>query len=330
MQFHYKRSIVGGTFDHLHLGHKALLSTAFAKSAYVVVGLATNALFQNKIQAQVIEDFTIRKQALQMFLTNEGYDGRYEIVPITDFYGTSLTDKTIEAIVITESNISNVLTMNEEREKRGFAKLATIIVPYVLSKDGEVISSGQIRNGQIDRTGTHYLSEFLTNAKYHLQEKDREAFRIPLGQVYTSIEDITQLYPKRTIIAVGDVIANALFTTGFQANISIIDGRTRRNEVVESKKLEQTGKLWQTSNQAGTINQEAVTTLKAALDEYSQTSQKQVIRVLGEEDLLAIPAILLSPLKTIVVYGLFGQGIVLVEVSEQNKHDLYHLFRKFQ
>lgn len=331
MGYQFKRAIVGGTFDHLHVGHKRLLETAFSKSAYVVIGIASSTLFQHKTQADVIEVFETRKSAIETFLQKQKVTGRYEIVPIHDFYGTSLTDKAIEAIVITEENKENFEKINKERLKRGFRRLQSVIVPYVMAEDGAVLSSSQIRSGKVDRKGHNYLSQFLTDEQYHLPTAEREALRIPFGSIYTDLDDIVvRLQKKPLIIAVGDVIANALLKKGLQASISIIDGKTRRNEIIDNTAFEQAGKQWKMTNTAGTINQQAVTCLQAAIETYAKTNQKQVLHVSGEEDLLAVPAVMLSPLHTVVLYGLFGKGVVAVEVSEQNKQDLQNLFRKFQ
>ena len=331
MAYKFKRAIVGGTFDHLHAGHQKLLTTAFEQAEYIVIGISTNDLFQHKTYADLIEDFATRKATVEEFLTSNQFDDRSEIVPLNDFYGTSLTDKTIEAIFVTESNSENVEKMNEERLKRSFPPLTIVIVPYVMGTDGKVISSERIRNGQIDRNGTNYLEQFQTQEIFHLRQDQRESLRIPVGNVFRTTDDVlSYLHKKHMIIAVGDVIANSLQQKNMQADISVIDGKTRRDEKIEEKIVSPAAKRWESQNDAGTIAREAVNSLQAAIQAFQQTQEKQLLMVSGEEDLLAIPAILLSPLHTIVVYGLFGKGIVAVEVSEQNKQDLHNLFRKFQ
>ena len=50
----------------------------------------------------------------------------------------------------------------------------------------------------------------------------------------------------------------------------------------------------------------------------------------GEEDLLALPAVLSSPEKSIVVYGQPGEGIVLVRVSAQSKKQVSKFVEQMQ
>jgi GTP-dependent dephospho-CoA kinase len=70
--------------------------------------------------------------------------------------------------------------------------------------------------------------------------------------------------------------------------------------------------------------------IAAAITDFKTHHTQQLIDVSGEEDLLAIPAILLAPLSSVVVYGQFDQGIVVAHVTEQNKKRVYDLFGKFQ
>jgi len=41
--------------------------------------------------------------------------------------------------------------------------------------------------------------------------------------------------------------------------------------------------------------------------------------VTGEEDLLALPAIVLAPLGSVVLYGQYDKGVVINEVTEELK-----------
>ena len=54
-----------------------------------------------------------------------------------------------------------------------------------------------------------------------------------------------------------------------------------------------------------------------------------MIKVKGEEDLLALPAILLAPLHSIMLYGQMDMGIVMVEVTEEKKKEVMEILKKF-
>ncbi|HSX08814.1 MAG TPA: pantetheine-phosphate adenylyltransferase [Candidatus Saccharimonadales bacterium] len=332
MNYRYGRSLVGGTFDRFHLGHQKLLTTAFEQSEKVIIGIATDELFANKTFAGLIEDFKSRKKSVVDFLEKNDLAGRFEIVPILDFYGTTLEDANLDAIFITESNKENVLKINEERQKKEFKPLEIVIVPYVLGNDKEIISSERIRKGEIDREGNSYQKLFETQDKFVLPEDKREDLRRPIGPLEAEMKIVISNLPQNTIlIAVGDIVAETLSELGRMADVSIIDGRTRR-EVLNhnSSTLFPDTTTYEASNPAGTITKNAAVIIRNAIATYETTHKRQLIVITGEEDLLAIPAVLLSPLDTTVVYGQFGQGIVVVKTTEQNKKRVQNLFGKFQ
>ena len=67
-------------------------------------------------------------------------------------------------------------------------------------------------------------------------------------------------------------------------------------------------------------------TIKRVLDDRENVT----IVIDGEEDLLALPAILLAPLKSMVLYGQMDLGVVLVEVTEEMKEKVAGLVKKFE
>ncbi len=101
----YKLGIVGGTFDHLHLGHKKLLATAFAESEKVLVGIITEKLYKNKLLAESIEPFEIRENEIKKYLVEKGILKKATFVKLKDIYGPSLQNKTIDAIFVTKTTL---------------------------------------------------------------------------------------------------------------------------------------------------------------------------------------------------------------------------------
>ena len=69
------------------------------------------------------------------------------------------------------------------------------------------------------------------------------------------------------------------------------------------------------NNPQGTITQEAISAVKAALEKNEHTH----IVVNGEEDLLALIAVLYAPENAVVVYGQPHEGIVVVKVTSDRK-----------
>jgi len=328
----FKHAIVGGTFDRFHLGHQVLLHAAFEQSDKVTIGIATDELFKDKSFAKLIESYKAREHSVSVYLVKNSLTLRAKIIKIHDIYGNSLTDENIDAIFVTEKTKANAQKINEEREKKGFKKLEIVTIPFILGDDDEIISSERIRRGLIDREGKSYAKVFQTQKEYVLPQTIRAELQSPMGSVTTDMQTIlASLDPQTMLIAVGDIVAASAMKAGRTADINIIDGRTRRH-LLEPDDAVSFEKLYKraTNNPAGIITYDAANSVKEAITDFETTHAEQLIVVSGEEDLLAIPAILFSPLDSVVVYGQFDVGIVVIHVTEQSKKHIYNLFRKFK
>ena len=146
----YKKVAVGGSFDVLHVGHRALLDKAFDVSEYVLIGLTSN-----KMAGKDAAAYEKRKRGLEDFLEHER---QYHIVELNDPLGDAVRDRGIDAIVVSEETVPRALEINELREKKGFKALEILSVPLVLTEDGRPISSTGMKRGEIDREG-RVLSE---------------------------------------------------------------------------------------------------------------------------------------------------------------------------
>jgi len=79
------------------------------------------------------------------------------------------------------------------------------------------------------------------------------------------------------------------------------------------------------SNPAGSITSDALRSLAKAVANPPAT-----VRVNGEEDLLALPALLLCPPGGAVAYGQPGKGLVLVKADQKNKKKALRLLARFR
>jgi len=146
----YRKIAAGGTFDKLHLGHKALLKKAFSLGEKVVIGLSSEKLV--KKMKKEAESFEVRRKALINFLDKERVND-YKIVELDNEYGPTATDKSIEAIAVTEETLSRAFEINEIREKKNLKPLDIISIPLVLAENGMPVSTTRIKRGEIDREG---------------------------------------------------------------------------------------------------------------------------------------------------------------------------------
>lgn len=334
MAYKFKHSILGGTFDHLHIGHKKLIDTAFNLSEKLTIGLSTEKLYKQKFLSTLIDSYENRELELKEYLKYKNYLHRAEIIPLEDIFGPSLTIKNIDAVFVTQTTLPNAQIINKERYKKGFTQLEIITVPFIKDASGQVITSERIRLGEIDRDGCIYMKLF-NKEKLSLPQNLRSELRKPVGAVITDMEkikkNISAMLKDSLLISVGDIVTKSLRDINCIPDIEIIDFKTRRSSI-DDKLINQYKKTGQKIyvNEPGYITKEVVDACLKAVNDSIINRKKASIIIEGEEDLLTLPAILLAPLHSYVYYGQFDLNAVIeVEITEQKKQLVSGLLEKF-
>ncbi|WP_457742414.1 phosphopantetheine adenylyltransferase [Thermococcus sp.] len=148
----FRKVVVGGTFDRLHLGHKALLRKAFEVGKCVYVGLTSDEMIRDKPYAEKILPYELRLRDLLKFFDVNNYKN-YRVIKIHNAIGFACCLKSLEAIVVSEETYKGALIVNKAREERGLKPLKIIVIPIIRSAIGPKISSSLIRAGLIDPFG---------------------------------------------------------------------------------------------------------------------------------------------------------------------------------
>ncbi|MEM4699804.1 MAG: phosphopantetheine adenylyltransferase [Candidatus Nezhaarchaeales archaeon] len=151
-QYRYGRVAVGGTFDRLHQGHKALLEKAFSVGREVLIGVSSDQMAKSK-RACGVASFEERVARLINFIRERGWLDRACIMKIESPEGVLLEDPSIEALVVSEETLERGLDINRRRAERGLPPYKLEVVSMVLAEDGRPISSSRIRAGEIDEEG---------------------------------------------------------------------------------------------------------------------------------------------------------------------------------
>lgn len=142
----------GGTFDILHKGHYMLLQKAFEVGRQVIIGVSSDNYATLK-KKKITNEYSIRQEKLKKFIGENFNKSNYSIYQLNDFYGPTVLTREVKAIVTTESTKKNCVKINELRKSKGMPQLEIILVPLVEDKEGRVISSTRIREGEIDING---------------------------------------------------------------------------------------------------------------------------------------------------------------------------------
>jgi len=324
----YKHAILGGTFDYLHAGHKRFIDAACQTSEKVTIGITTEKLLKQKIHKDAIQGYKVREKALKDYLKSKAWLNKVSIIPLVDIVGAGF-EKDVDAIFAIDESHNNARIINEERIKRELTPAKIIIVPMLYANDGGLISSKRIRNGEIDRDGNSYILLFANTLK--LPEELRPVLRKPFGKIIKNLDDYKKISTSNNlIIAVGDIVVSNFMQIGFQPNLSIIDFKTQRQPITDKnvlKFLPPPDTI--TINEPSTVGRDSAAVLNSILRKSIAENKKYTIEIDGEEDLLAVPAILLSPLESIVVYGIREVGGIMVRVTEEKKEEVKRIVAKF-
>lgn len=329
MEKKYSHSILGGTFDHFHVGHEFFLKKALDSSQKITIGLTTEVLHGSKELVYSIQDFQVRKDAIEGYIEMMDSSVIFEIIPLADIYGTTLKEKNIEAIFTTEHGIANTNSINEKRLKMGWNGLEVELVSLVKGKDGQVISSTRIRRGEIDRTGMAYMDLFSNDSSLKMSEEARKILGDPFGPILKNNKEIKEaLGGREFIFSVGDASSRNLFDLGLDPHVAIVDQKTERGNFEWDSKIWEGKTILNTENKAGQVTRQSVRLINELIHSDKYKKGSIIIKVDGEEDLLALPLILFAPLGSVVCYGLRNKGMVIVVIDEKIKGVLTDLVER--
>jgi len=148
----YNTVATGGTFDHLHRGHLALLRKSFSVGDFVIIGVTSDS-FASREGKSPDQSYVERVEVIEQTLHSEFSGRKYFIAKLDDFFGPGIASPEVEAIVVTRETVGRVPVANSLRAAKGYPPLKVEVVDHVLADDGRPISSTRIRKGEIDPEG---------------------------------------------------------------------------------------------------------------------------------------------------------------------------------
>lgn len=175
----HKNVCLGGTFDHLHPGHKLLLTagaylldipeSGVADTCVYVIGITGDELLKNKKNADVLEPWIDRARTVVAFLSSilelspqgwtsagaptlEEGDGRVtatlrdgsitiQCVRINDAFGPTITQEDLGCLVVSAETRSGGEAVNNKRSELGWKSLEIFEVEVLDGKEISDVSS---------------------------------------------------------------------------------------------------------------------------------------------------------------------------------------------
>ncbi|KAJ2482633.1 hypothetical protein IWW56_000975 [Coemansia sp. RSA 2131] len=170
----YPHVAVGGTFDHLHVGHKILLTaTALAATKRVVCGISADALLEKKKYKELLEPYRVRELNTLLFLRKIRKDIIVELAPISDPYGPTSVDASIEALVVSQETLNGSKALNVRREENGLAPMHLMPIDLIVTPSDGAQNSMQ---ASVNNSGLKISSTAIRAA---LAEKQQRGSRPP-------------------------------------------------------------------------------------------------------------------------------------------------------
>nr|POE77539.1 uncharacterized protein c1f12.08 [Quercus suber] len=165
-QQHHSHVAVGGTFDHLHIGHKLLLhmtlfSLAPAGPGTATIGITGDALLANKRHAAHLEAWATRQRRVAAFLLDlvaftpptiarvrateihltvagpRAAPLQIRCVEIQDAYGPTITDAGVSALVVSGETRGGGAAVNVKRRELGWPPLEVFEVDVLDARDDD-------------------------------------------------------------------------------------------------------------------------------------------------------------------------------------------------
>jgi pantetheine-phosphate adenylyltransferase len=154
---------IGGTFDPLHDGHKALIKKAFevaGSDGKVTIGLTSNSFASSRHSYKLLT-YRQRKTNLSTILYQMDLNPhQFEIIELNDSWGPALTQD-FDAIVVSPETLKSGLDLNRKRKELRLKPIKIIKIPFVKGEDGKPVSGTRINKKEIDKHGRPLLPKIL-------------------------------------------------------------------------------------------------------------------------------------------------------------------------
>lgn len=176
------KAMLGGTFNVLHDGHKALIQKAFELSNDVIIGLTCDKMASSGRKR--VNPYYLRMKSLIMFLESIGRAA--EIVPLSDKFGSAAKVERGYLIVSKETE-DNAKLINKKRVAAGLEPLIVSVIDMVKGKNGFELHARDILSGECSRDGD---TDVMTIAVGSLNHVKVEAVRTVMEKIYGNVRII--------------------------------------------------------------------------------------------------------------------------------------------
>lgn len=146
---------LGGTFDPIHDGHRALFERAF-ELGDVTVGLTSDELApRTRAEDRPVRAYELRQKELVAELERfaDEFDRAFSVRRLDSPTGIA-TEPEFDVLVVSPETKTGGKRINELRREQDRDPLRLAVVDHVYADDGELLSSTRIVRGEVDEHGS--------------------------------------------------------------------------------------------------------------------------------------------------------------------------------
>ncbi|PIL24238.1 hypothetical protein GSI_13991 [Ganoderma sinense ZZ0214-1] len=166
---------LGGTFDHLHAGHKILLSMgAWIAKEKLIVGVTDDSLLGKKLRKEVLEPLPVRTERTRAFLELFKSGIEYFLTPLNDVCGPTGWDPNVQAVVVSKETLSGAESIAKKREEMAFQPLRAFVIDVISATEASVDSedAAVLRTAKMSST---YIREWIVKKQQGIATSEQRS-----------------------------------------------------------------------------------------------------------------------------------------------------------
>ena len=133
--FKYSKCCMGGTFDHMHLGHKLMLTQSCLLTRDVLyIGVTGDALLTKKAFSEHLQAFEVRKSSVLEFISMLNPQQVVRVFELNDPMGVAAYEPDLQAVILTREVEKGGVMINEVRAKNNLQPLELVFVDMILAE----------------------------------------------------------------------------------------------------------------------------------------------------------------------------------------------------
>ncbi|KDN41784.1 WD40 repeat-like protein [Tilletiaria anomala UBC 951] len=176
---------LGGTFDHLHVGHKILLSMAcLICTKRIVVGVTTDVMLKKKSNAHLLEGLPERIDRVDTFIRRFRscfFPIKQDVVELADVCGPAGTDADLNALLVTDETIAGANMVADERKKNGLQPLERYVIGVIGAAGETVVHGKDAAEFAASKVGSTAIRKWLTSKGQQAGAHPLSASERPIG-----------------------------------------------------------------------------------------------------------------------------------------------------